>query len=92
MEQHNTCHWKICIDIHDVWGMLLLLFLFLHRNVPLDNSSLWQVGVLCVIYLLSRQLDKRFIRIHIGVQSDFQKTRFMLLFTYYMFVYPEEVV
>ena len=47
MEQHNTCHWKICIDIHDVWGMLLLLFLFLHRNVPLDNSSLWQTGKKC---------------------------------------------
>ena len=72
MEQHNTCHWKICIDKHDVLGMLLLLFLFLHRNVPLDNSSLWQVGVLCVIYLLSRQLDKRFILIGIAVWSTIE--------------------
>ena len=57
------------IRIHDLCGIMLCLIFFFHRAVPIDYSSVWKVGILCVVYLLCRQLDKRFILIGIVVWS-----------------------
>ena len=63
---------KMNIRIHDLCGIMLCLLFFFHRAIPIDYSSLWQIGVLCVIYLLSRQLDKRFILVGFAVWSTIE--------------------
>lgn len=60
------------IRIHDLCGIMLCLFFFFHRAIPIDYSSVWKVGILCVAYLLCRQLNKRFILIGIVVWSTIE--------------------
>ena len=50
---------KMNIRIHDLCGVMLCLFFFFHRAVPIDYSSVWKIGILCVAYLLCRQLNKK---------------------------------
>ena len=64
MNRHN-----MNIRIHDLCGVMLCLLFFFHRDFPVDYSSLWQVGILCIVYLFSRLLDKRFILVGIAVWS-----------------------
>lgn len=61
--------YKMNIRIHDLCGIMLCLLFFFHRTVPIDYSSVWKIGILCLVYLLCRQLDKRFILIGIVVWS-----------------------
>ena len=67
MNRHN-----MNIRIHDLCGIMLCLLFFFHRAIPIDYSSLWQIGILCIVYVLSRQLDQRFILIGIAVWSTIE--------------------
>ena len=67
MNKHN-----MNIRIHDLCGVMLCLLFFFHRDFPVDYSSLWQVGILCVVYLFSRLLDKIFILVGIAVWSTIE--------------------
>ena len=59
-------------QIHDLWAIMLFLCLFLHRETLLDYSSLWQVGILSIVYLLTKRLEKRFILVGITLWSTIE--------------------
>ena len=72
MEQHYMHHMKKNCQIHDLWAIMLFLCLFLHRETLLDYSSLWQVGILSIVYLLTKRLEKRFILVGITLWSTIE--------------------
>ena len=67
MNKHN-----MNIRIHDLCGVMLCLLFFFHRDLPVDYSSLWQVGILYIVYLLTKRLDKRFILVGITLWSTIE--------------------
>lgn len=48
------------IRIHDVLLMLICLLFFFNRDVFIDYSSLWQLAILCVVYVGSNLIKKKF--------------------------------
>ena len=60
------------IRMHDLCGVMLCLLFFFHRDFSVDYSSLWQVDILFLFYVLSRQLNKKFILVGIAVWSTIE--------------------
>lgn len=44
----------ITIRIQDVLGVTICLLLLLNRSIPIDCSSLWQLGILLILYIILR--------------------------------------